>query len=384
MHSGSLERAGTPRKRTLSRGMSEEESLRHIIKEAEESSKRLTRSDSRYGSLKRGERVEIQSEEDPAVGLPDMMDLQASYEDTLQEVRGLEVQREVLLFQVDCLQDALEGAEEMLAEAQREVHDLSMTLEQERERRKKLEVAVDLLKQEVEQLKEEKNMIPAVPVYTLVKSTTQDEGEVVEATNEPENEEIEKTSNKDEGQSQGAHFSVIRLNSVPATQTQSPEAEAPVESSARGLLSSLFKGGKGDQSTERKAGPLWLQKAPQGTSVDQDEDEEHGTSDSGSPGTSLRTFFNKTFGLSEQPSQANKAADSAGPTDQPAQDGDDNDESSTYEDARSDLQGHDDAATPDNPQDGGFPEEEAREEDGSQKNSIEPKSPKSPDSCILS
>ena len=33
MHCGSLERMGTPRKRTLSRGMSEDESLRHIIKE---------------------------------------------------------------------------------------------------------------------------------------------------------------------------------------------------------------------------------------------------------------------------------------------------------------------------------------------------------------
>jgi len=33
MHSGQLEKAGSLRKRTLSRGMSEDESLRHIIRE---------------------------------------------------------------------------------------------------------------------------------------------------------------------------------------------------------------------------------------------------------------------------------------------------------------------------------------------------------------
>lgn len=39
----------------------------------------------------------------------------------VQELRGLEVEREALLFQVDVLQDTLEGVEELLAEAQREV-----------------------------------------------------------------------------------------------------------------------------------------------------------------------------------------------------------------------------------------------------------------------
>jgi hypothetical protein len=53
-------------------------------------------------------------------------DLQASYDDVLQELRGLELQRETLLFQVDVLQDALEGAEEMLAEAQREASHATM------------------------------------------------------------------------------------------------------------------------------------------------------------------------------------------------------------------------------------------------------------------
>lgn len=53
------------------------------------------------------------------------LDLQACYSDTLQELRSLELQREALVFQVDCLQDALERAEEMLAEAQRETGDTS-------------------------------------------------------------------------------------------------------------------------------------------------------------------------------------------------------------------------------------------------------------------
>lgn len=54
------------------------------------------------------------------------VELQANYDGVLQELRELEIQREALLFQVDCLQDALEGAEEMLAETQREAHDTSM------------------------------------------------------------------------------------------------------------------------------------------------------------------------------------------------------------------------------------------------------------------
>lgn len=44
----------------------------------------------------------------------------------LQELRGLELQRETVLFQVDILHDALEGAEEMLAEAQREASHATM------------------------------------------------------------------------------------------------------------------------------------------------------------------------------------------------------------------------------------------------------------------
>lgn len=48
------------------------------------------------------------------------LELQASYDEVVQELRGLEVEREALLFQVDVLQDTLEGIEELLAEAHRE------------------------------------------------------------------------------------------------------------------------------------------------------------------------------------------------------------------------------------------------------------------------
>lgn len=44
----------------------------------------------------------------------------------MQELRGLEVEREALLFQVDVLQDTLEGVEELLAEAQREAGQASL------------------------------------------------------------------------------------------------------------------------------------------------------------------------------------------------------------------------------------------------------------------
>ncbi|KAL1265165.1 hypothetical protein QQF64_003192, partial [Cirrhinus molitorella] len=154
MHSDNLEKVGSLRKRTLSRGMSEDESLRHIIKDAEESSRHLSRSDSRYGSLKKGQRGESHTEDDVISENTDMMDLKANYEDCLQEVRTLELQQEALLFQVDCLQDALESTEEMLAETQRENHTVTMELEREREMRKKLKDMVASLMQEVERLKE--------------------------------------------------------------------------------------------------------------------------------------------------------------------------------------------------------------------------------------
>ncbi|XP_044073580.1 leucine-rich repeat flightless-interacting protein 2 isoform X2 [Siniperca chuatsi] len=164
MHSVALDSSGSPKKRTLSRGMSEDESLRSIIKETDSSSRRLTRSDSRAGAPKK--RSDSQSEQDLLMGLPEMLELQASYDEVVQELRGLEVEREALLFQVDVLQDTLEGVEELLAEAQREAGQLSLELEQEREAKRKLKSMVCSLMQEVERLKEERNNEPPAPANT--------------------------------------------------------------------------------------------------------------------------------------------------------------------------------------------------------------------------
>ncbi|XP_070699474.1 tropomyosin Per a 7.0103 isoform X2 [Pempheris klunzingeri] len=164
MHSVTLDGSGSPRKRTFSRGMSEDESLRSIIKETETSSRRLTRSDSRAGTLKR--RTDSQSEQDLIMGLPEMLELQASYDEVVQELRGLEVERETLLFQVDVLQDTLEGVEELLAEAQREAGQATSELEREKGAKRKLESMVCSLMQEVERLKEERNNKPPAPVNT--------------------------------------------------------------------------------------------------------------------------------------------------------------------------------------------------------------------------
>ncbi|XP_030584680.1 leucine-rich repeat flightless-interacting protein 1 isoform X2 [Archocentrus centrarchus] len=155
MHSVTLDSSGSPKKRSFSRGVSEDESLRSIIKETDSSSRRVTRSDSRAGTLKR--RSDSQSDQDIFMGLPEMLELQASYEEAVQELRGLEVEREALLFQVDVLQDTLEGVEELLAEAQREAGQASLELEREKEAKRKLESMVHSLMQEVERLKEERN-----------------------------------------------------------------------------------------------------------------------------------------------------------------------------------------------------------------------------------
>lgn len=163
MHSVTLDSSGSPKKRTISRGLSEDESLRSIIKETETPSRRLARSDSRAGTLKKRSDSQ-QSEQDLFMGLPEMLELQASYDEVVQELRGLEVEREALLFQVDVLQDTLEGVEELLAEAQREAGQASLELEQEKEAKRKLESMVCSLMQEVERLKEENNKKPPVTV----------------------------------------------------------------------------------------------------------------------------------------------------------------------------------------------------------------------------
>ncbi|KAM9408768.1 uncharacterized protein KZ484_001154 isoform 2-T2 [Pholidichthys leucotaenia] len=158
MHSVTLDSSASPKKRTFSRGVSEDESLRSIIQENESSSRRLTRSDSRGGTLKK--RSDSQSDQDLFMGLPEMLELQASYDEAVQELRGLEVEREALLFQVDVLQDTLESVEELLAETQREAGQASLELEREKEARRNLESMVRSLMQEVERLKEERNSRP--------------------------------------------------------------------------------------------------------------------------------------------------------------------------------------------------------------------------------
>ncbi|CAM4733296.1 unnamed protein product [Leuciscus chuanchicus] len=156
MHSGQLEKAGSLRKRTLSRGMSEEESLRHIIREAEETSRHLSRSDSRYGTLRRGAREESQSEDDVLSENVEVTEL--NYEECVTDLRMLSLQQEALLFQVDVLQDALEGTEEMLVETQRENHQLTLELERERAMRRKVEDRLASVTQEMERLREERTV----------------------------------------------------------------------------------------------------------------------------------------------------------------------------------------------------------------------------------
>ncbi|XP_062843217.1 uncharacterized protein si:ch1073-456m8.1 isoform X2 [Trichomycterus rosablanca] len=174
MHSDTVDKSGSPRKRISSRGMSEEESLRHLIQEAEETPKRLLRRDSRYGSLRRGDTRGSQSEED-SVESTAMMELQADYEACLEELRSVERHQDVLLFQLDCLHDTLEGAEEALADTRRENKQLSTELEHEKEQRRKLEVTIASLVQEVEQLKEERNSFASTSVREKIEAVGREE-----------------------------------------------------------------------------------------------------------------------------------------------------------------------------------------------------------------
>ncbi|RXN31941.1 leucine-rich repeat flightless-interacting 2-like isoform X2 [Labeo rohita] len=220
--------------------MSEDESLRHIIRDSED---------------------DLLSEN------TEMMEMRANYEDSLQEVRTLELQQETLLFQVDCLQDALESTEEMLAETQRENHTVTMELEREREMRRKLEDKVASLMQEVERLKEERNS---------------------------------------------------------------------------------------EQLQSHHTGPVWLQGAPEGTSVDQDARplaDREGTSvdPNASPLLKLKKMVDQTLSQSVFHSQKHEA-----------QGGDDNDESSGYEDAPSEFSPS--PSTPDTQLGGDLVESEAEDE----------------------
>ncbi|XP_056462030.1 leucine-rich repeat flightless-interacting protein 2 isoform X2 [Gadus chalcogrammus] len=166
MQSGVADRHGSPSKRTLARGMSEDESLRIIISETETPSRRLARSDSRSGTLKR--KSGSQCDQDIFKTLPDVMELQASYEEVVQERRGLELEREALLFQVDVLQDSLESVEELLAEAHREAGQARTEAELGRMTNRTLEDKVRALTTEVERLNEERDALATLQKHALI------------------------------------------------------------------------------------------------------------------------------------------------------------------------------------------------------------------------
>ncbi|XP_051957420.1 uncharacterized protein si:ch1073-456m8.1 [Xyrauchen texanus] len=304
MHSGSLERAASLRKRALSRGMSEDESLRLIARE---------------------------------------INLRVSYEDCFQEVRALELQQEALMFQVDCLQDALEGSEEMLAEAQRETHNVTLELEREREARRKLESMVTSLMLERDKLQEERNSVPIIALNNLMGDPTHG---VQNCLQDTDNSTVISGTSVDEVLSKEGMITVHLISKCPAS------TEEPVLSFSKAALGSLFKSGKTGQTIH--AGPIWLQGAPEGTSVDQE-----AKSLSDTQAFSQSVHFNKK---------------------REAQDGYDNDESNGYEDAPSEFSPS--LTTPDVLPDGGLLEVEIYGDDV--KNTSESRIPKSAESCALS
>ncbi|XP_035633926.1 leucine-rich repeat flightless-interacting protein 1-like isoform X3 [Oncorhynchus keta] len=350
MHSGALERAGSPRKRTLSRGVSEDESLRNIIKE--------------------------QSVEDQELmELPEMNDLQASYDDVLQELRGLELQRETLLFQVDVLQDALEGAEEMLAEAQREASHATMEVEREREAKRKLEDIVSSLMQEVERLKEERNTISAVPVYTLVKEQEREDEMARQQAPEMKikkgaQEQIRDAPRDEDSSRQDAPLSIIRLDS----EGPGPNNGLSSETSTGGLLASFFKKGRGEQPSDSLTQPSPLHVARLVSS----EDVADGAQDSF---TKFTKIVNKTFGPLALGSQTPGSNQEENGRDLSPDRNNDTDSISAYEDACADMPELEEGDGPRLPHDEGSPVDD----EGDLSNGNDPKSIKNPnESCILS
>ncbi|XP_013988044.1 leucine-rich repeat flightless-interacting protein 1 isoform X1 [Salmo salar] len=375
MHSGTLERAGSPRKRTLSRGVSEDESLRNIIKETESSTRRLTHSDSRGGTLKRRSGSQQSEEDQELMELPEMNDLQASYDDVLQELRGLELQRETLLFQVDILQDTLEGAEEMLAEAQREASHATMELEREREAKRKLEDIVSSLMQEVERLKEERNTISAVPVYTLVKEQEREDEMARQQAQEMKikkeaQEQIRDAPRDDDNSRQDAPLSIIRLDS----ESPGPNNGLSSETSTGGLLASFFKKGRGEQPSDSPTRPSPLHVARLVSS----EDVADGAQDSF---TKFTKIVNKTFGPLALGSQTPGSNQEENGRDLSPDRNNDTDSISAYEDACADMPELEEGDGPKLPHDEGSPVDD----EGDPSNGNEPKSIKNPnESCILS
>lgn len=128
-----------------------------------------------------------------------------------------------------------------------------------------------------------------------------------------------------------------------------------------------------EQLQSHHTGPVWLQGAPEGTSVDQDARplaDREGTSvdPNASPLLKLKKMVDQTLSQSVFHSQKHEA-----------QGGDDNDESSGYEDAPSEFSPS--PSTPDTQLGGDLVESEA-EEEGDETN--EDGMPKNSDSCALS
>lgn len=239
---------------------------------------------------------------------------------------------------------------------------------------------------------QERNSIPAVPVYTLVRDTTQ------ETANEESRDTQTETppphnKTQSENATQGAPFTLVRLDSTPVTQMPDSAPEGQADSSNGGLLS-FFKKGKGDQPQDDRTGPAWLQNAPVGTSVDQEPVQIKNMQEENSDGPLAKlTRMVKNFGhapsldLSEEPTQEGVFRGPNG-TKSSGEDPDDNDESSGYEDAQSDLLEQEalaGASTPDGSPDSGFLEDELADEDGEMATKTgEPGSPKPNDSCVIS
>ncbi|XP_031681186.1 uncharacterized protein LOC109891201 isoform X4 [Oncorhynchus kisutch] len=356
-------------------GYSREDSSSSVTTES--SARRLTRSESRGGTLKR--RSGSQSEDQELMmELPEMLDLQASYDDVLRELRGLELQRETVLFQVDVLHDALEGAEEMLAEAQREASHATMELEQEREAKRKLEDMVSSLMQEVERLKEERKTIPAVPVYTLVKEQEMEEEMARQQAQEMKikkeaQEQVSDTPGDEDNSTKDAPLSIIRLDS----ESPGPNNVLTLETSAGGLLGASFKKEREEPPSDSPNRPLPLHVARLWSSVDS-EDIEEGAEDSF---TKFTKMVNKTLGplmlVSQTPgySQEENRRDIF-------PDRNDTDSISAYEDACADTPELDEGDGPRLPHDEGSPVDD---DEGEPSNGNDSKNPKNTnDSCILS
>ncbi|XP_021465787.2 unconventional myosin-XVIIIa isoform X2 [Oncorhynchus mykiss] len=357
-------------------GYSREDSSSSVTTEC--SARRLTRSESRGGTLNR--RSGSQSEDQELMmELPEMLDLQASYDDVLRELRGLELQRETVLFQVDVLHDALEGAEEMLAEAQREASHATMELAQEREAKRKLEDMVSSLMQEVERLKEERKTIPEVPVYTLVKEQEMEEEMARQQAQENKKnkiaqEQVSDTPGDEDNSTKDAPLSIIQLDS----ESPGPNNKLTLETSAGGLLAASFKKEREELPSDSPNRPLPLHVARLWSSVDS-EDIEEGAEDSF---TKFTKMVNKTLGPLMLGSQTPGNSQEENRRDIFPHRNNDTDSISAYEDACADTPELDEGDGPRLPHDEGSPVDD---DEGEPSNGNDPKNPKNTnDSCILS